>query len=95
MTPLSFGAPRRAVKAPALELTADSSMAAQAREEFAASVLLHRPDVVIIQFGLNDLRFDGSRGHLPISTPEEFGAVIKSDLAYWAKVIKETGISVE
>ncbi len=29
------------------------------------------------------------------STPEEFGAVIKSDLAYWAKVIKETGISVE
>lgn len=29
------------------------------------------------------------------STPEEFAATIRSDLAYWTKVIKETGISVE
>ncbi len=46
--------------------------AAQARKEFEQSVRVHQPDVVIIQFGLNDQRFDGSRGALPLSTPEEF-----------------------
>jgi len=29
------------------------------------------------------------------STPEEFAATIKADQAYWARVIKETGISIE
>lgn len=29
------------------------------------------------------------------STPEQFAAVIKADLAYWAKVVKETGIVVD
>lgn len=47
--------------------------AARARKEFDKSVMAHGPDVVIIQFGLNDQRFDGSRGPLPISTPEEYG----------------------
>ena len=28
-------------------------------------------------------------------TPEEFGAQIRADLAYWAKVVKETGITIE
>lgn len=47
--------------------------AASARHEFTESVLSHQPDVVIIQFGFNDQRYDGSRGPLPLSTPEEFG----------------------
>jgi len=47
--------------------------AACARKEFGQNILAHQPDVVIIQFGLNDQRFDGSRGPLPISTPDEFG----------------------
>ena len=29
------------------------------------------------------------------STPEEFAAVIRSDLAYWSKVIKDTGITID
>ena len=29
------------------------------------------------------------------STPDEFAALIKADLAYWAKVIKDTGITIE
>ncbi len=29
------------------------------------------------------------------STPEEFAEVIRKDMAYWARVIKETGISIE
>jgi tripartite-type tricarboxylate transporter receptor subunit TctC len=28
-------------------------------------------------------------------TPEEFAAQIRSDLAYWAKVVRDTGISIE
>ena len=39
---------------------------------FNDAVLPDRPEIVIIQFGLNDLRHDGSRGALPISTPDEF-----------------------
>lgn len=46
--------------------------AARARGEFAQRVLPHAPDLVIIQFGFNDQRHDGSRGALPLSTPEEF-----------------------
>ena len=48
--------------------------AANARHEFAKNVLAHQPDVVIMQFGLNDQRYNGARGPLPISTPEEFGS---------------------
>jgi lysophospholipase L1-like esterase len=46
--------------------------AARARDQFEARVLRHTPDAVIIQFGFNDIRHDGSRGALPLSTPEEF-----------------------
>jgi lysophospholipase L1-like esterase len=47
--------------------------AAGARHEFAERVLAHNPDLVIIQFGFNDIRYDGSRGNQPLSTPSEFG----------------------
>ena len=46
--------------------------AAHAVREFEARILPHRPDLVIIQFGFNDVRHDGSRGPDPLSTPEEF-----------------------
>lgn len=46
--------------------------AAEAVKEFDQRVRPHKPDLVIIQFGLNDVRHDGSRGELPLSTPEEF-----------------------
>jgi lysophospholipase L1-like esterase len=46
--------------------------AARARHQFDQRILPHQPDVVIIQFGFNDIRHDGSRGALPLSTPEEF-----------------------
>ncbi len=46
--------------------------AAQARREFAQRVLAHRPQLVLLQFGFNDLRHDGARGPLPISTAAEF-----------------------
>ena len=48
--------------------------AAHARHEFADRVLIHAPDIVVVHFGANDLRHDGARGALPISTPEEFAA---------------------
>jgi lysophospholipase L1-like esterase len=47
--------------------------AARARNEFSERVQQHNPELVIIQFGLNDMRFDGKRGDKPISTLEEFG----------------------
>ena len=46
--------------------------AAHALKEFYSRVLQHKPDLVIIQFGFNDMRFDGSRINKPISTIEEF-----------------------
>jgi len=46
--------------------------ASHARDEFDAKVAQHKPEVVFIQFGFNDMRYDGSRGALPLSTPEEF-----------------------
>ena len=46
--------------------------ACHARNEFVDKVLKHEPDLVIIQFGFNDLRHDGSRDGLPLSTPDEF-----------------------
>lgn len=39
---------------------------------------VHAPDIVIIHFGANDLRYDGSRGALPLSTPEEFAGHLTS-----------------
>jgi tripartite-type tricarboxylate transporter receptor subunit TctC len=29
------------------------------------------------------------------SSPEEFGSLIKADIAKWAKVVKENGLKVE
>ncbi len=46
--------------------------AAAARGQFDTAVRPHQPNLVIIQFGFNDLRHDGTRGALPLSTPEEF-----------------------
>lgn len=46
--------------------------AATARGQFAERIPGHQPDIVIIHFGANDLRHDGSRGGGPISTPDEF-----------------------
>jgi lysophospholipase L1-like esterase len=49
--------------------------ACTAKTQFAERVARHEPDLVIIQFGFNDLRSDGSRPNgLPLSTPEEFSA---------------------
>lgn len=47
--------------------------AAQAKLQFQDAVARHRPDMVMIQFGFNDMRYDGVRPGLPISTPDEFG----------------------
>jgi len=46
--------------------------ASHARHEFEERVLAHKPALVFIQFGFNDLRYDGSRGDKPLSTPAEF-----------------------
>ncbi|MCC7147301.1 MAG: SGNH/GDSL hydrolase family protein [Phycisphaeraceae bacterium] len=48
--------------------------AAQARLEFPERVAKHNPDLVIIQLGFNDMRYDGARGHQPISTLAEFAS---------------------
>jgi lysophospholipase L1-like esterase len=55
--------------------------AATARGQFENAVLPEKPDIVIMQFGLNDQRHDGSRGPLPISTPEEFGEHLSAMIA--------------
>lgn len=46
--------------------------ASHARNEFDQRIAPHKPDLVIIQFGFNDQRYDGSRGDKPLSTPAEF-----------------------
>ena len=51
--------------------------AAQARDEFEQNVRVHQPDLVLIQFGFNDARFDGTRGAMPLSTPDEFQGHIR------------------
>lgn len=43
-----------------------------AKEQFDSAIKANAPDIVIIQFGLNDLRYDGSRGPAPISTLAEY-----------------------
>jgi lysophospholipase L1-like esterase len=49
--------------------------AASARSQFAERVAPHKPDLVVIQFGFNDMRFTGARPDgLPFSTPDEFNA---------------------
>jgi lysophospholipase L1-like esterase len=58
--------------------------AALARHQFAEKISANAPDAVIIQFGLNDMRYDGSRydgsrydgsrGALPLSTLDEFAS---------------------
>ena len=46
--------------------------AARARHMFDERIAAHQPDLVVIQFGFNDVRYDGSRGDKPLSTAEEF-----------------------
>ncbi len=46
--------------------------AAKARHLFEEKIRPHAPDLVIVQFGFNDARYDGSRDRLPISTLPEF-----------------------
>lgn len=46
--------------------------AADAKNNFQRDVAVHQPDLVIIQFGFNDMRYCGRRKNLPISTVEEF-----------------------
>lgn len=46
--------------------------AAVARTQFEQRIAKHSCDLVVIQFGFNDLRYDGSRPGKPISTTEEF-----------------------
>lgn len=46
--------------------------ASRARTQFEERIAPHKPEVVIIQFGFNDMRHDGTRGALPLSTPDEF-----------------------
>ena len=40
-------------------------------------------------------RFAGDGAEAVGNTPEEFAAVIRSDLAKWGKVVKEAGIKAE
>jgi lysophospholipase L1-like esterase len=47
--------------------------AARAKHEFEERVAQYQPDLVFIQFGFNDMRYDGKRGNKPISTVPEFG----------------------
>ncbi|MCX5662914.1 MAG: SGNH/GDSL hydrolase family protein [Planctomycetota bacterium] len=51
--------------------------AALARTQFDQRVARHSCDLVVIQFGFNDLRYDGSRDGLPLSTPEEFAGHLR------------------
>lgn len=52
--------------------------AATAKTQFQERVARHEPDLVLIQFGFNDLRSDGKRPNgLPLSTLEEFNAHIQ------------------
>jgi lysophospholipase L1-like esterase len=46
--------------------------AAVARTQFDQRIAPHKPNLVVIQFGFNDLRYDGTRGNHPISSAEEF-----------------------
>jgi len=46
--------------------------AATAVGQYEDRIAIHQADFVVIQFGFNDLRYDGSRPGLPISTEDEF-----------------------
>ena len=52
--------------------------AARARDEFEERVAKHSPDLVFIQFGFNDMRYDGKRDNQQISTIPEFGDHLRS-----------------
>ena len=64
--------------------------ASHARNEFDQRIKPIRPDLVIIQFGFNDMRHDGSRGALPLSTPEEFA----EHLRFMVKCCHDVGAKV-
>jgi len=49
---------------------------------------------ILAQQELKD-RFVGMGAELVSSTPEEFGAYIRSESAKWSKVIKDAGIKVD
>lgn len=51
--------------------------AARAVNEFEERVAQFHPELVFIQFGFNDMRYDGKRGQKPISSVPEFGAHIR------------------
>ena len=40
-------------------------------------------------------RFTGEGGDATVRGPEEFAALIRSDLPKWAKVIKEAGVRID
>ena len=40
-------------------------------------------------------RLDASGFEIQLSTPEEFGAFVRSEIAKWAKVVKDSGVHVE
>jgi len=46
--------------------------ASVARTQFETDIMSQSPNLVIMQFGFNDMRHDGTRGEMPLSTPEEF-----------------------
>jgi tripartite-type tricarboxylate transporter receptor subunit TctC len=49
---------------------------------------------VIAQPGIND-RFISLGAELVSSSPEDFGAYIKSEIAKWGKVIRESGAKAD
>jgi dienelactone hydrolase/lysophospholipase L1-like esterase len=55
--------------------------ASVAVNQYAERVAPHRPNLVILQFGFNDVRWSGNSGARPISTPEEFTASLTRMIA--------------
>jgi lysophospholipase L1-like esterase len=64
--------------------------ACQAITEFETRVAKHNPDLVIIQFGFNDLRYQSSHAGRPLSTLDEF----KVHLAGMVDKCRELGSDV-
>lgn len=52
--------------------------ASKACSEFSERIAPHNPNLVFIQFGFNDIRHDGSRGELPLTTPDEFADCLRT-----------------
>lgn len=55
--------------------------ASVAVNQYEERVAPHRPNLVILQFGFNDVRWSGSSGARPISTPDEFVASLTRMIA--------------